>query len=526
MIDFSGIICILSASSLTVKGGRNVDNPEKWVELASPGPLEEVAKLKTFLEKVIKGQPKAIGSVCKMYEYDLTLRWLEEKQGPLGTFMFLGPSGVGKTELSRMLSLYFMGSVEAMIKVDCSAFNQPHMIHALIGAPHGFIGYNDKPTLSMATIMSRLKKKPLKPPTNSPTMDLTEEKKAPIIRSIENLNLRLANLKYEFKARVSFIRGIRDYHYLLHNSGVADLFKDEETRSLVIEMLHPDSVDILDSSLANPTEDAAILLGLSSELKQIYRDHKETEIRIENLRRELFAINKKMIKDQNVGSNPKEERRTDKEPSPRLVLLFDEIEKGNQALHNLLLQIMEDGRLTLANGDITDLSNAFIVMTSNVGSSAISGLLKDKRMGFRADKKTRGFNEGDGSFEDLESRILQVAETEMEKTFNSAFRGRIDEISVFRPLTRKDFYDILDLHIDVFSQSLGILDLKLTVDQEAKDIIIAQSLHRPEVGARLLEHKFKSLVKIPLGHRLTGKRNFKGIIRVSTDDNNKIKFLI
>ena len=140
-----------------------MESSERWIELDDPGPLEEVAKLKAFLERSIKGQPKAISSVCKIYEYDLTLRWLEERQGPVGTFMFLGPSGVGKTELSRMLSQYFMGSVDAMVKIDCSAFSQPHMIHALIGAPHGYIGYNNEPPLSPAKLMSRFKnKKPSK----------------------------------------------------------------------------------------------------------------------------------------------------------------------------------------------------------------------------------------------------------------------------------------------------------------------------------------------------------------------------
>ena len=73
---------------------------------------------------------------------------------------------------------------------------------------------------------------------------------------------------------------------------------------------------------------------------------------------------------------------------------------------------------------------------------------------------------------------------------------------------------------------MGLLGTELAVDQEVKDIIIAQSLHRPEVGARLLEHKFKSLVKIPLGHRLSHKENIKGTIRVSVDGSNKIKFFI
>lgn len=512
-----------------------MDSSKKWSELDDPGSLEEVNRLKTFLERTIKGQPKAIDSVCKIYEYDLTLRWLEERQGPLGTFMFLGPSGVGKTELSRMLSQYFMGSVDAMVKIDCSAFNQPHMIHSLIGAPHGYIGYNNEPTLSTAKLTSRFKnKKTPKPQPNSSVTDSFEKQKIDIIRSIQNLNLTLKSLEGDFKLRITFIQGIKDYHRVLHGSdgyreSLANLLKEEETRFPIIEMLHPEAVELLDKDIVNPVEDAAILLGLSSELKQIYRTYKETEIAIAKLRAELGAINRKRITGQNIKSDLKENQKVgvDKEPEQRLVILFDEIEKGDPALHNLLLQIMEDGKLTLANGNVTNLSNAFIVMTSNVGSSAISGLLKDKRIGFSgSDKRKKGFSEEDNSFEELEKRVLHVAEREMEKIFSSAFRGRIDETIVFRPLTRQSFYDILDYHIETFTQSLKIMELDLVVDQEVKDIILAQSLHRPEVGARLLEHKFKSLLKIPIGHRLAEKKDIRGTIKASVFGDNKIKFSI
>lgn len=503
-------------------------NPEKWVELDDPGPLEEVAKLKEFLEKAIKGQPKAIGSVCKIYEYDLTLRWFEERKGPLGTFMFLGPSGVGKTELSRMLSQYFMGSVDAMVKIDCSAFNQPHMIHALIGAPHGYIGYDNEPPLSTVKLMSRFKnKKASKPSTDPPIVDLVKKQMVDIMRSIKNLNFQLDGLVKDFKVRMSFIAGLKNYRYILHDSGLAELLKGEETRLPIISMLHPDAVEVLDNDIENPAEDAAILLGLSSELKQIYEQYKETELAIAELRKELFMINRKKLAGQTVEPKTNEIQKIDKEPEPRLVILFDEIEKGNQALHNLLLKIMEDGELTLANGNVTDLSKAFIIMTSNVGSSAISGLLKDKKMGFAGPNKCKnGFSEKDNSFEELEKRVLQIAEKEMEKTFSSAFRGRIDETIVFRPLTRQAFYDILDYHIEIFTQSLNVLGLDFIVDQEVKDVIIDQSLHRPEVGARLLEHKFKSLLKIPLGHRLAGSEEIKGTIRASVASDSKIKFFI
>jgi ATP-dependent Clp protease ATP-binding subunit ClpC len=128
----------------------------KWVAFGDRDPPDEVSALKKFLEERLFGQPKAINAVCKIYEYHLTLRQLEKRKTPIGVFLFLGPSGTGKTELARLIAEYFCGSAEAMTRVDGADFSQPHTIHKLIGAPHGYIGFDQKAFFSKARILERL----------------------------------------------------------------------------------------------------------------------------------------------------------------------------------------------------------------------------------------------------------------------------------------------------------------------------------------------------------------------------------
>lgn len=506
-------------------------NSNQWQEMGDPGPLKEVNELKVFLERRVKGQQKAINSLCKIYQYELTLRWLEDRRGPVGVLMFLGPSGVGKTELARVLAEYFMGSIDSLVKVDCSAFSQPHMIHSLIGSPHGYVGYNEEPTLSEAKLKGKFKNKKLPKPTKLPAENLLSQQRENKINEIHFLNFRLKSLENDFKARKGFLKGIKQHHQIMHGSingeeSVAEILKDERTRFEISEMLNPEAGQMLINDLENPAEDAAMLLGISLELKQIYSAHKEVEIRKERVLSELRKINEEIYASKNIKPDPedqKDDSKGDKEPEQRLVLLFDEIEKANTTLHQLLLQVMEDGRITLANGSTTDLRNAFIILTSNVGSASIGDILKEKGIGFGSSyTKTRKDSKRD-VFQEVEKNILSIAEREMGKVFRPEFRRRIDEVVVFHPLSPKTFHEILDYQIELFTESLNVVGVDLVVEQNVKDLIVEQSLHRPEVGASLLDHKFKSLVKIPLGQRLSS-REIKGTILVFVDENRKVKF--
>lgn len=512
--------------------------PEQWEELKDPGVSDKVTQLRVFLEARVKGQPKAIDAVCKLYQYELTLRRLEERRGPIAVLMCLGPSGVGKTELGRALADYFMGGEDSLVKIDCSNFSQPHTIHSLIGSPHGYIGYDDQPMFSQQNLLKKIKSQSTERSKNciklEKEMEMFRRQRAVIIDGVKNENFNLTELHEEFKMARQQAAALASYRDILHGANgqdgsVAEHLSNPELRQKMLEFVRSDVRELLDEDLNKPFEDAAMLLEFQARIKNIIGAYREAEIRIARFKNELKVLKdkieeteKKIKKEISEQSKAKSSRQ-----DTRLVILFDEIEKANPTLHQLLLQIMEEGRLTLANGQITDLRNAFIIMTSNAGSESIGDVLKQKGIGFNQSAKAQARKQYDPEvFGEVEKSILRIAERAMAKTFRPEFRSRIDDTVVFRPLSKDVFYQILDRQIEVFAISLGIMELDLVVDQEVKDLIVNQSLHRPEVGARLLNQKFRSLVKVPLSRCLASREGPRGTIRATLDSNNRVTFLL
>jgi ATP-dependent Clp protease ATP-binding subunit ClpA len=206
-------------------------------------------------------------------------------------------------------------------------------------------------------------------------------------------------------------------------------------------------------------------------------------------------------------------------------ILIDEVEKANVTLHNLLLRIMEEGSVEMANGSRTDLTNSFIAMTSNVGAMAMGGVLRNNPIGFKT--STGGTVTGkdrNKNTEDVERQILNIAERELGKAFAPEFRGRIDEVVIFRPLDRESFVAILNRQITEFNEALAEKEIRVLLDENVRDLIIKKSTHRPDVGARLLRQKFKKMIKLRLG-RIIGKEfKFKGLIRAYLNDDGNVDF--
>ena len=258
---------------------------------------------KTLSSRII-GQNDAVASVVKAIQRSRT--GLKNPNHPIGSFMFLGPTGVGKTELAKVLSDELFTNQESMIKIDMSEYMERYNVSRLIGAPPGYVGYEEGGQLT------------------------------------------------------------------------------------------------------------------------------------EKVRR-----------------------------NPYSVVLFDEIEKAHPDVFNILLQILDEGRLTDSLGRIIDFSNVIIIMTSNIGTKNISS----SQVGFNKVK----------SDSDNQNDVMK----DVKKFFKPEFLNRIDNVIVFNSLTKKDLYQIIDLQIDDLKRNLLNKSNKLNLTKTAKDVLLQEGTHR-EWGARPL----------------------------------------
>jgi ATP-dependent Clp protease ATP-binding subunit ClpA len=166
---------------------------------------------------------------------------------------------------------------------------------------------------------------------------------------------------------------------------------------------------------------------------------------------------------------------------PYRVILFDEIEKAQQDVFNILLQILEDGRLTDGHGRTVDFRHAIIIMTSNLGSQYLRNLDPEDRP----------------SFELVRAQIQE----ELRRTLRPEFLNRIDEIIVFRPLTKADLVQIVDLQMAALIARLRDLKIAVTVTPEAR-AYLAREGYNPDFGARPLRRLIQRTVENPLSRAL------------------------
>ncbi len=284
---------------------------------------------KNLHERVI-GQNEAVEAVSKAIRRGRV--GLKDPKRPIGSFMFLGPTGVGKTELSKALAESLFGDENAMIRIDMSEYMEPHSVSKLIGSPPGYVGFDDGGQLT------------------------------------------------------------------------------------------------------------------------------------EKVRRK-----------------------------PYCVILFDEIEKAHPDVMNMLLQILEDGRLTDSQGRTVNFKNSVIIMTSNVGARLITD---NKQLGFSGVSSDKE-KEENKKYEETKKEVL----SELKKQFRPEFLNRIDEIIVFHKLTDEEIGQIIDIMLKEVVNRLKESNIDITIDKSVKDYIAKVGIDKA-YGARPLRRTIQNVLEDKLAEEI------------------------
>ncbi len=309
---------------------------------------ERLLNMEEILHKRVIGQEPAVEALSKAIRRSRV--GLKDPKKPIGSFIFLGPTGVGKTELSKALAEAMFGDEDAMIRIDMSEYMEKHSVSKMIGSPPGYVGFDDGGQLT------------------------------------------------------------------------------------------------------------------------------------ERVRRKPYSV-----------------------------ILFDEIEKAHPDVFNILLQILDDGRLTDAKGRTVNFKNTVVIMTSNVGASTIK---KQKTLGFAASST----NEEKDEYEKMKENVLG----ELKRTFRPEFLNRIDEIIVFHSLNKDHIKEIVSLMINNLSKRLDEMGIHIQVDDKAKDLL-ADAGFDPVFGARPLQREIRRQIEDRLSEEfLKGTIEKADTIKVTTDDKELI----
>ncbi len=309
----------------------------------------KLLNMEDTLHKRLIGQDEAVKAVSRAIRRARV--GLKNPNRPIASFIFSGPTGVGKTELTKALASYFFGSEEAMIRLDMSEFMERHTVSKLIGSPPGYVGFNEGGQLTEAV------------------------------------------------------------------------------------------------------------------------------------------------------------RRR-----PYTVVLFDEVEKAHPDVFNLLLQLLEEGRLTDSKGRTVDFKNTLLIMTSNIGSKVI-----EKGGG------GLGFEFSGESIEDSQyNRIKSLVNEELKQYFRPEFLNRLDEIIVFRQLTKDEVKDIAEIMLkEVFSR-INEKGIKLNVTDAFKERLVEEG-YNPSYGARPLRRAVMRLLEDSLAEEvLSGRIKDGDVALVDVDENKKV----
>ncbi len=309
---------------------------------------EKYLKLEDSLKELVIGQEEAISAIA--HAVRRSRAGIKAPNRPIGTFVFMGPTGVGKTLLGRKLAEVMFGDEDAVIQIDMSEYMEKFNVSRLVGAPPGYVGYEEGGQLT------------------------------------------------------------------------------------------------------------------------------------EKVRRRPYAV-----------------------------VLLDEIEKAHPDVFNILLQVLDEGRLTDSYGRKVNFKNTVLIMTSNIGANLLK---KTGAIGFKTQKEEE-------SYKEMKERLLE----EVKKTFKPEFLNRVDDIIVFRALTREDLKRIVEIEVKEVQERVKDRDLEVVLDDQAKEFLIEKGFDKV-FGARPLKRTIQRYLENPLAEEiLSGSFGEGVIIKVtSLKDGNELKF--
>lgn len=466
----------------------------------SPGPLAE--KLKAFLFERVVGQERAIKDLVAAAEfYESGFR---DSQTPIYVGMLAGPSGTGKTFMAEILAEFFFKDLHAFTKVDCSNLQHESDLNSLVGSPPGYVGFFNSedperggapPLLDQWNIdkhdFYRRQKK-----AGNLSVQEKEKKIQALTRRKQSLFNILSMIARDTAEQIAELLGKSvDLEKELREQEIRDAAMDiTEALVYLCGIKNKKGKEVIESAnqryapqnaAAKAKEEAMEVLLKHAELI------KKTEPIVTNVAEQISKIDEEIyqLNQQNqMGYSPDENYLS--------VVLFDEIEKADPSLHNLLLEVSDKGRLVLRNGSITRFGNSIILLTSNAGAKVIERILAKGGMGFKQDSVKEG-----KSVIAPGEEIYQEVMREIKQTFTPPFLGRLDNIIVFNPLTREDYSKIFDLQVKRIAELLTTewkFPLMLEIGEAVKNYVISEVIEYPEQGARMIKKKLRKHVMTPL----------------------------
>lgn len=468
----------------------------------------EAKAMKDFLASRIIGQNHAIQQIADAYE--IFCSDFREPDHPIATLMFLGPSGSGKTHAVEALAEFLFGDPNSMVKIDCAELKHSHEIARLIGAPPGYIGFTDAedktsphPILSNWNIYKHhMECLHRKYGAEEEEMDSLEAERYKIGQKRSALFKRFHELRNMLKDLPEKQQNLQNEVDALSNDGGLehDRNKIRRLQGKLKELRKlNDSGEIYGKELREAYKTLTEMAGKISEIN----------VKIDKLR---VVFGDGILDWDGEGEVPK---------GLTGVVLFDELEKADEALHHLLYEILDKGRLVTSNGSEVNLKNCFIFLTGNVASEQIAQMLNDNRLGFR--KARTAFV----SKEDIGKKIYEAAMEAASEIFPPPLLGRLDSIEVFRPFNRSEIEQIFDIQLWLLDRDLTKfkIQVKVRISPEVKDYLVTRSMNHVEWGARLIKQRVRKYVRLKLVRLLITKQLDPGDTLVVGLEGDKMIFL-